>query len=81
MASQSLLYLTIFAEFTESMTLNLAQRSFKVIHFGGNRPLGLLVAFTLSSTVSEILPAYIYFTVLNAIQCKMFSRLNRKIFQ
>ena len=27
----------IFAEFKESMTLNLAQRSFKVIHFGGNR--------------------------------------------
>ena len=30
------LYFAIFAAFMESMTLNLAQRSFKVIHFGGN---------------------------------------------
>jgi len=28
------LYFVIFAAFKESMTLNLAQRSFKVIHFG-----------------------------------------------
>jgi len=55
------LYFVIFAAFKESMTLNLAQRSFKVIHFGGNRKLVYnfiyrpLVAFTLSSTVSEIL--------------------------
>ena len=27
----------IFAAFKKSLTLNLAQRSFKVIHFGGNR--------------------------------------------
>jgi len=31
------LYFAIFAAFKESMTLNLAQRSFTVIHFGGNR--------------------------------------------
>jgi len=31
------LYFAIFAAFKESITLNLAQRSFKVIHFGGNR--------------------------------------------
>jgi len=30
-------YFATFAAFKESMTLNLAQRSFKVIHFGGNR--------------------------------------------
>ena len=30
------LYFAIFAAFQESMTLNLAQRSFKVINFGGN---------------------------------------------
>ena len=33
------LYFAIFAAFKESMTLkflNLAQRSFKVMHFGGN---------------------------------------------
>jgi len=30
-------YAVIFAVFSESMTLNLAQRPFKVIHFGGNR--------------------------------------------
>ena len=38
MASESLpSCFVIFAAFKESMTLNLAQRSFKVIHFGGNR--------------------------------------------
>jgi len=31
------LYFAIFAAFKESMTLNLAQMSFNVIHFGGNR--------------------------------------------
>ena len=31
------LYFAIFAAFTESMTLNLVQRSFKVIDFGSNR--------------------------------------------
>jgi len=31
------LYFVIFAVFKESMTLNLAQRSFEEIHFGGNR--------------------------------------------
>jgi len=29
-------YFVIFAAFNASVTLNLAQRSFKVIHFGGN---------------------------------------------
>jgi len=67
MAPESLLssklYFAIFAAFKESVTLNLVQRSFKVIHFGGNRkPMydfiyrPLIVAFALSSTVSEILP-------------------------
>ena len=31
------LYFVIIAAFKESVTLNLAQRSFKVIHVGGNR--------------------------------------------
>jgi len=31
------LYFAIFAAFMKSMTLNLAQRSFKVIDFGTNR--------------------------------------------
>ena len=31
------LHFAIFAPFKESMTLNLAQRSFKVIDFGTNR--------------------------------------------
>ena len=38
-ASESILsrlYFAIFAAFKESMTSNLAQRSFKVIHIGGN---------------------------------------------
>jgi len=33
----SKLYFAIFAAFKESMTLNLAQRSFEVIDFGTNR--------------------------------------------
>ena len=39
MASASItkLYFVIFVAFKESMTLNLAQRSFKIKHFGGNR--------------------------------------------
>jgi len=32
----SKLYFAIFAAFKESVTLNLAQRLFKVIHFRGN---------------------------------------------
>ena len=32
----SKLYLVIFAAFKESLTLNLAHRLFKVIHYGGN---------------------------------------------
>ena len=54
------LHFVIFAAFKESMTLNLAQRSFKVIDFGTNRKLVyiflLVVTWTvgLSSTVSEI---------------------------
>jgi len=52
-----------FAAFKVSVTLNLAQRSFKVIHFGGTRkPVydfiyrPLIVTFALSWTISEILP-------------------------
>ena len=53
-------YFAIFAAFKVSMTLNLAQRSFKVIDFGTNRKrvyIFLLVAiatWTLSYTVSDI---------------------------
>jgi len=60
------LYFAIFAPIKESMTLNLTQRSFKIIHFGGNRkpfydfigyrPRPLIVTLAVSSTVSEILP-------------------------
>jgi len=67
MASESLLgftrlYFAIFAAFKESVTLNFAQRSFKVMHFGSiEKPCTtvyrlLIVTFALSSTVSEILP-------------------------
>ena len=61
------LYYAIFAAFKESMTLNLTQRSFKVIHFAFSAAIGspcttlyrpLIVTFGLSSTVSEILPVY-----------------------
>jgi len=62
------LYFVIVAAFEESMTLNLAQRSFKVIHFGGNRKpvydfvkaVSLIVTFALSLTVSEILSVLCY---------------------
>jgi len=55
------LYFANFAAFKESMTLNLTHRSFKVIHFGGNRKhvydfRPLIVTFGLFSTVSDILP-------------------------
>jgi len=50
------LYFAIFAAFKEIMTLNLAQRSFKVIHFVRLLYRPLIVTFALSSTVSEILP-------------------------
>jgi len=63
-ASESLLsFIHHFEAFKVSMTLNLAQRSFKVIYFGGNRKFvydfigayrPLIVIFALSSTVSEI---------------------------
>ena len=65
MASESLLSCisSFFAAFKESMTLNLAHRSFKVIHFSGIRkpvyhfmPLIAGITFAISSTVSEILP-------------------------
>ena len=56
------LYFVIFAAFGESMTFNLAHRSFKVIHFGRNRkPVYYFIQavysnfIALSSTVSEIL--------------------------
>jgi len=59
------LYFAIFAAFKESMTLNLAQRSFKVIHFGRKsaienpctilyRP--IIVTLALSSTVARSQP-------------------------
>ena len=57
------LHFAIFAAFKESMTLNPAQRSLKVIQFAGNRKLvykfiwALIVTFVLSSTFSEKLPA------------------------
>ena len=60
------LYFAIFVAFKESITLNLAQRSFKVIHFGSNRkPMydfiwPLIVTFALSSIASEILPVFIH---------------------
>jgi len=60
----TVLYFAIFAAFKDSMTLNLTHKSFKVIDIGSNRkPVydfivyrPLIVAFALSSTVSEILP-------------------------
>jgi len=61
--SESLLSWPFFAAFKELMTLNLAQRLFKVIHFGGNRKpcttisRPLIVVFAIPSIVSEILPA------------------------
>jgi len=55
------LYFVIFATFKKSMTLNLAPRLFKVILAAIESPYTtlckpLIVTFTQSSTVSEILP-------------------------
>jgi len=61
------LYFVMSAAFNESMTLNLAQLSFKVIHFCSNRKRActvlyrqayIIVTFALSTNVSEILPRF-----------------------
>jgi len=48
------LYFAIFAAFKESMTLNLAHGSFKVINFGTNRKWWSIATWTLPCTVSEM---------------------------
>ena len=49
------LYFVIFAAFKESMALNLAQRSFKVIDFGTNRKRVYLFLLVVNSNLDSIL--------------------------
>jgi len=49
------LYFVIFAVFKESTTLNLAQRSFKVIDFGTNRMRGYIFLLVVNSNLDPIL--------------------------
>ena len=49
------LYSAIFAAFMESMTLNLAQRSFKVIDFGTNRKRVNIFLLVVNSNLDPIL--------------------------
>jgi len=48
------LYFAIFAAFKESMTLNLDQGSFKVIHFGTNRKRVYIFLLVLNSNLDPI---------------------------
>jgi len=50
----SKLYFAIFAAFKESMTLNLTQRSFKVIDFGTNRKLVYIFLLVVYSNLDPI---------------------------
>ena len=49
------LYLAIFAEFKESLTLNIVQRSFKVIGFGTNRKLVHIFLLVVDDNLDPIL--------------------------
>ena len=49
------LYFAIFAAFKESVTLNLVQRSFKVIDFGTNRKRVYIVLLVVNSNFDPIL--------------------------
>jgi len=49
------LYFAIFTEFKESMTLNLAQRSFKVIDFGTIRKRVYIFLLVVNSNFNPIL--------------------------
>jgi len=49
------LYFAIFAAFKESLTLNLAQRSLKVIHFGSNRQPVYIFLLVANSNLDPIL--------------------------
>jgi len=49
------LYFAIFAAFMESMTLNLAQRSFKVINFGTNWKRVYVFLLVVNSNLDPIL--------------------------
>ena len=76
-------YFAILAAFKESMTLNLAQKPFKVIHIVGNRkpvydftvwaknPLGFSCIF--SQTVENFYNLYTYYTFPTTLDCKLLS--------
>jgi len=49
------LHFAIFAPFKESMTLNIAQRSFKVIEFGTNRKRACIFLLVVNSNLDPIL--------------------------
>jgi len=49
------LYFDIFAAFKKSMTLNLAQRSFKVIDFGTNQKSVCIFLLVVNSNLDAIL--------------------------
>jgi len=50
------LYFAIFSAFKESMTLNLDQRSFKVIDFGTNRKRVYIFLLVVTSNLDPIAP-------------------------
>jgi len=52
------LYFAIFAEFKESITLNLSQRSSKVIDFGTNRKRVYILLSVVNSNFDPILHSF-----------------------
>jgi len=52
------LYFAIFAPFKESITLSLAQRSFKVIDFGTNRKRVYIFRLVINSNLDHILHCF-----------------------
>ena len=54
------LYFAIFAAFKESMTLNLAQRSFKVIDFGTNRKCVYIFLSVVNGNLDPVLHRFRY---------------------
>jgi len=48
------LYFAIFAAFKESMTLNLFQRSFMIMYFGGNRKRVCIFLLVVSGNLDPI---------------------------
>jgi len=66
------LYFVIFAAFKESMTLTLAQRSFKVIEFGTNQKCVYIFPLVVNSNLDHILHRFRYTAAFKCRKSKIF---------